>query len=162
MMNEMPDVRRQAWRLFLRTHAQLLDRLEHEMQERTSLPLNWYDVLARLRDAPNHEMRLQDLGRSVLLSKSGLTRRIDRMMEAGLVTRRGCKTDRRGAYAVLTPQGMAALQEAMPVHLDGVRAHFLDRLSEGEGHVLVQVFDRILETLEGDCAGTFEEAAAGD
>lgn len=150
-MNDETAPKRHAWELFLRAHARLMGCLGHELEERVSLPLSWYDVLFHLSRAPDHQMRLQDLGRSVLISKSGLTRRIDRMIEAGLVERRGCKTDRRGAFAVLTERGRDALLEAAPVHREGVTRYFLDQVMDEEALAMVSALERCLSSLESAC-----------
>ena len=85
-----------AWRAFLLTYSRVMRTLEQEMQESEGLALSWYDILAHLDDAPEGRIRMQFLADSILLSRSGLTRLIDRMVEAGLVTRENCPEDRRG------------------------------------------------------------------
>lgn len=149
-MNHSVDPRRAAWRLFLQGHARLVSCLAADLEQRTGLPLSWYDVLAQLHAAPGHELRLQDLVRSLVISKSGLTRRLDRMVAEGLVARRECAEDRRGAFAVLTEEGAVALAAAAPVHLEGIEARFLRYLTEQEAEALTAAFARILAGLE-DC-----------
>jgi DNA-binding MarR family transcriptional regulator len=126
-----PDSERLAvWRLFLEAHAAVTDRLGRELEERSGLPLTWYDVLVQLAGAPGRRLRMRDLAHAVLLSRSGLTRLVDRMVAAGLVCREAAESDRRGAEAVLTEAGRAALRRAAPVHLRGVQEHFAAHLGE--------------------------------
>src|SRR5438045_3780930 len=103
-----------AWRLFLEAHAALVEVLAAELERERGLPLTWYDVLVQLAEAPDGRLRMQDLARSVLISKSGLTRLVDRMERAGMVERQPCPSDLRGTFAVLTDAGRAALRGAAP------------------------------------------------
>lgn len=121
-----------AWRAFLRAHATVVDRLDHELQEEEGLALTWYEVLLHLNRAPEHRLRLSGLAEKLVLSRSGLTRLVDRMVAAGLVDREVCETDRRGAFAVLTSDGRARLRRASPVHLRGVQQHFAGMLTDQE------------------------------
>lgn len=136
-----------AWRLFLRTYRRVLDELEGELQERRGLSLAWYDVLIQLYRSPERRLRMNELAGSVLLSKSGLTRLIDRMEKAGLVERASCPSDRRGSFAVLTPRGEEVFKEAAPIHLEGIAKHFTDHLTPDEASTMVGAFERILEAL---------------
>lgn len=130
-MAARPDPDRLAvWRLFLEAHAVVTDRLGRELEAECHLPLTWYDVLLQLAGAPDRRLRMRDLADAVLLSRSGLTRLVDRMESAGLVVREATATDRRGADAVLTDAGRAALRRAAPVHLRGVQEHFAAHLTE--------------------------------
>lgn len=121
-----------AWRAFLRAHATVVDRLDRELQEDQGLPLTWYEVLLHLHRTPDHRLRLSELADRVLLSKSGLTRLVDRMVDARLIERQVCPTDRRGAFAALTDDGRARFTAAAPVHLAGVQRHFCGLLTEEE------------------------------
>jgi DNA-binding MarR family transcriptional regulator len=132
-----------AWRSFLEAHAAVVELLERELERECGLPLSQYEVLLRLNGAPNGRMRMQELARSVLLSKSGLSRLIDRMVDAGLVCREQSLTDRRGYFAVLTERGRSALRRAAPVHLRGIQEHFAGHLDEAEAAVLGAALSRI-------------------
>jgi DNA-binding MarR family transcriptional regulator len=141
-----PDIsptRMAAWRAFLEAHARVTDRLTHELRDEQNLPLTWYDVLVQLHEAPGHRLRMQELADAVVLSKSGLTRLIDRMQEADLVRRSECPSDRRGTFAELTELGLATLRRSAPTHLRGVREHFASLLTDEEAHVLAVALDRI-------------------
>lgn len=135
------------WASFLQSHAALIDVLESELQAQRELPLSWYDVLMTLAQAPRAEMRMQDLARGVLLSKSGLTRLFDRMEQAGLVERKSCPSDKRGTLAAMTPEGRRVLRRAMPIHGRGVEEHFLAHLTDDETAAMQSAFDKILAAL---------------
>jgi DNA-binding MarR family transcriptional regulator len=139
--------RMKVWASFLQAHAALVDALEAELQDRRDLPLSWYDVLITLAQAEGGELRMQDLARRVLLSKSGLTRLFDRMEQAGLVERRECESDRRGTYAAMTAEGRRVLRRAMPVHGKGVEEHFLSHLTAAEAAAMQSAFGKILQAL---------------
>jgi DNA-binding MarR family transcriptional regulator len=130
------DWRIGVWRSFLRAHAEVLRELEREMAAATGLPLAWYDVLLQLVEAPGRRLRMAELADRVLLSRSGLTRLIDRLQADGLVRRERSADDARGTYTVLTPAGLERLRAAAPVHLAGIRDHWLAHFSDDELRVL--------------------------
>jgi DNA-binding MarR family transcriptional regulator len=129
-----------AWRGYLRTHATLLARLDDELQRRHRLPLSSYEVLLFLDGAPDRRLRMSELAASVLLSPSGVTRLVDRLVEDGLVAKQRCAGDRRGSHAVLTDAGAARFAAARCTHLAGIRAGFLDRLSVEQQAALADVW----------------------
>ena len=120
-----------AWRTFLTAHATLIRALEAELEADQGLALSDFDVLAQL-DAAGGALRMRDLADRVLLSRSGLTRRVDRLEGVGYVERSACETDRRGSYARLTDAGRERLLRAMPVHVRGVADHFIAPLDADE------------------------------
>lgn len=130
--SEPDEARLEAWRAFLRAHATVVDRLDHEMQQECGIPLTWYEVLLHLHRTPDGRLRLSGLAERLLLSRSGLTRLVDRMVDAGLIERQVCSTDRRGAFAALTDLGRDRYTDAAPVHLRGVQEHFAALLSADE------------------------------
>ena len=134
-----------AWRAFLEAHARVSEVLARELRETEGLPLAWYDVLVQLSEVDDHELRMQELADAVLLSKSGLTRLVDRMEAAGLVRRRRCPDDRRGTLAQLTDEGYARLRATAPTHLQGVQDHFVDVLSDEEAEVLGRALARVAQ-----------------
>lgn len=121
-----------VWRLLQRAQARITRRLEAELLVAHDLPLASYDVLAQLAEAPGRRLRMNDLACRVLLSRSGLTRLIDRLQREGLVTREACSDDARGLFAVLTPAGEARLAEARPTYLRTVRSRFVDAFAPEE------------------------------
>jgi DNA-binding MarR family transcriptional regulator len=133
-----------AWRGMLRAHSQLTRQLDSELKDGHGLPLSAYEVLLFLEGSEGGAMRMSELADSVLLSHSGVTRRVDVLERDGLVERRRCPSDARGLLAVLTDSGRAALAEARTTHLAGVRRHFLARFSEEELGTFGGFWDRLL------------------
>lgn len=137
------DWRLAVWRSFLRTHNHLLRQLEHQLQSHGMMALGSYDVLVQLAEAPERRLRMSELAEAVLLSRSGLTRLVDRLQKDGLVHRQPDPEDARGMYTVLTAKGRDALRDASQVHLAGVAHLVLDRLSEPQLHQLQALMTQI-------------------
>jgi DNA-binding MarR family transcriptional regulator len=167
-MRDRPDAARMAaWRALLEAHAAVTDLLERELEQERGLPLSKFEVLLKLAEAPDGRMRMLELAQSVLLSKSGLSRLVDRMEEAELVRRERCPSDRRGAYAVLTDEGRRVLRRAAPVHLRGIQEHFASHIADDEVRVLADVLDRVTAAARDDgahreCPGTILERSAAE
>ena len=121
-----------AWRGLLRVHTALVRELDAELYATHDLPLSSYDVLIYLQAAPGRRLRMAELADSVLLSRSGVTRLVDRLEREGLIERDACTSDGRGLFAVLTDKGEELLARARPTHLAGVRERFLRHFSEEE------------------------------
>ncbi len=133
-----------VWRTFLRAHAEVTRRLEAELVAEHELPLAWYDVLLQLAEAPDRRLRMTELADRALLSRSGLTRLVDRLEQEGLVARAACPSDARGLFAVLTEGGLARLRAAAPTHLRGIGEHMTGRFSAGELEALGGLVARLL------------------
>jgi DNA-binding MarR family transcriptional regulator len=133
-----------AWQSFLMAHAKVIRILEQEMGAEQGLPLVWYDVLAQL-DHKGGQLRLSGLADSVLLSRSNITRLVDRMDNAGLVKREPCPEDRRGMYAVITPEGREALRRAWPGHWRGIIEHFIQHLSYEDVKALHTALSKVVQ-----------------
>lgn len=131
------------WRSFLRAHAGVMRELERELLAEAGMPLGWYDVLLTLAEAPDRRLRMAELADRVLLSRSGVTRLVDRLQAEGLVRREPSPHDARGTYTVLTADGLARLRSAAPVHLAGIRRHWLARFSDDELRTLGELLDRL-------------------
>ncbi|MGI8927068.1 MAG: MarR family winged helix-turn-helix transcriptional regulator [Tepidiformaceae bacterium] len=147
MARGMATAHLSAWRAFLETHTRVTTRLAAELERETGLPLTWYDVLVQVQEAGGRP-RMQELARRVLLSKSGVTRLVDRMAAAGLVAREPCPDDRRGAFVTLTAAGRARLRGAAPVHGRGIAEHFATALTEREAAALEAAMGKVLAGLE--------------
>jgi len=132
-----------AWRGFLRVHAALTKQLDAELAAIHGLPLSSYEVLLHLADAPEGRMRMSELAETVLLSRSGLTRLVDRLEREGVVRRESCPSDARGSNAVVTDAGRERLSTARATHLAGVRERFLDRFSAAEQRALAGYWERL-------------------
>ena len=150
--DELPPERLAAWRAFIRAHAAVVSRIERDLHERRLTPLTWYDVLIELVYAPDHRLRLSELAEAVSLSRSGLTRLVDRLEQAGLLRREPHPTDRRGAYAVLTPAGREAVARTRPRYLRDIATFFAAHLSEEESAVLGNALERIREANSAESA----------
>ena len=134
-----------AWRAFLEAHSTVIKALEREMQEGQGLPLTWSDVLVHLSEAPGRRLAHKALAESVVLSRSGITRLVDRMVAAGLVRREPSPDDRRVSHVVMTEEGQSALRWAAPGHIRGVVAHFSRHLGIDDVSVLQSFLSRVLE-----------------
>lgn len=134
-----------AWRAFLDAHARTIDVLTRELRDQQDLPLTWYDVLVQLSEAPDGQLRMQDLSDAIVLSKSGLTRLIDRMEREGLVCRFACAQDKRGTFAQITKDGLQTLSAAAPTHLSGVSEHFLSLFTDSELDILRELLGRVAD-----------------
>lgn len=155
-----------VWRTFLRAHASITRELEHELAEQHMLPLPSYDVLLQLAESPQRRLRMTDLADRVLLSRSGLTRLVDRLSKDGLVARESCPSDARGTFTVITPKGLERLREAAPTHLAGVQEHVTSRLSRSELDTFGRLLRKLLPETDavplGGCAvDDDDQAAAG-
>jgi DNA-binding MarR family transcriptional regulator len=132
-----------VWRSFLRGHARIVRVLAAELADARELPLASYDVLVQLSEAPTRRLRMTELAERVLLSRSGITRLVDRLEREGLVRREPCPDDARGLYAVATNAGIDRLRAASRVHLDGVMRHFVSRFSAAELADLGRLLGRV-------------------
>jgi DNA-binding MarR family transcriptional regulator len=136
----------QAWRSLLQAHATLTRQLDTDLRADTGLRLNDFDVLAQLAEAGG-ELRMTELAARTLLSRSGLTRRVARLVEEGLVRRANATEDGRGVVVALTDAGVARVTETVPVHLLGVSKLFVDRLDEQ----VLAVLETALRKVIVDC-----------
>jgi DNA-binding MarR family transcriptional regulator len=136
----LTDRELRAWRSFLRAHARVTRALEAELVTEHNLSLAEYDVLVNLIEAPDRRLRMTDLAARVLISRSGLTRLVDRMERSGLVERVSCPSDARGTFAALTEVGYQRLRSTAGTHLRGVREHVT-------GQFKVEELDRLFELM---------------
>lgn len=148
-----------AWRAFLEAHHAVMAVLGEELEE-IGLPIGFYDVLVQLTEA-ERGLRMAELARRVLLSKSGLTRLVDRMAGQGLVRRRPSPEDGRGYYVVATNLGRNALRRASPGHLRGVANHFTSLLTAQELIVITRAMNRVADAAGFGPADEEPESQAG-
>jgi len=141
---ELDEVELAAWRGLLRVHAALVKELDAELEARHGLPLTSYEVLRSLRKSPHGKLRMAELAEHALLSRSGMTRLIDRLEREGMVGRSLCDMDGRGCYAVLTQQGEAAVDQARATYIAVVRSRFVRHFSIEELQDLAALFARPL------------------
>ncbi|MFI5709383.1 MarR family winged helix-turn-helix transcriptional regulator [Kribbella sp. NPDC051620] len=131
------------WQTYLSVHRQIVDRLAEQMLNDHQLPLEWYDVLMNLADVPGHQLRQRELSDRLLLSESGVSRRLARMAKAGLLERTPADDDRRGVAVALTEKGAATLLEATDSHLALVAQLFTDKLTATELIALPQILSKL-------------------
>jgi DNA-binding MarR family transcriptional regulator len=150
----LDEAEQRVWRQLLLVDCRLRERLDRDLRLGADLTLGEYDVLVHLSEAPGRSLRMSDLAQRLLLSRSGLTRRIDGLVRAGLVARRPCDDDGRGSLAELTPAGLDRVRGAASVHVGGVRRYLFDPLEGPEGPEglagLAHGLDRIGRALGGD------------
>lgn len=127
----------------LRAHSALTKLLDAELVREHGLPLSSYEVLLFLADSPQGQLRMSELADGVLLSRSGLTRRVDRMERDGLLRREPSEDDARGWFAVITPKGRQLFNRARKTHLGGVRDRFLSRFSRDELRALGALWTKL-------------------
>jgi DNA-binding MarR family transcriptional regulator len=148
---DLNDQELRAWRGLLRAHASLAKRLDAELEERHGLPMSSYEVLHFLAGSERGRMRMCDLAEQAQMSRSGLTRLVDRLEREGLLERCSCEHDARGAYACLTAVGQERLCEARSTHRSVVREHFLSRFSAQELSSLAELWERIAPCCGRSC-----------
>jgi DNA-binding MarR family transcriptional regulator len=138
------DGRREAaWRALITAHARVVEKIERALVEAGLPPLGWYDVLLELSAAPGRRLRMHELARAVVLSRSGLTRLVDRLEGAGLLAREPTPEDGRGFFAVLTDEGRETLRRMWPVYSAGIADHFGRHLTDEEARVLAEALSRV-------------------
>ena len=146
--SELTSEQSRAWRAFLWAPTLIMRNLELEMRAADRLPLSWFDVLIHLYEAPQGQLRLQALAESVVLSRSGLTRLIDRMERAGVVRREQVTDDRRGLYAVMTGEGRRLFEQVAPRHIRRVNDHFAKHLSKADLRTLTATLSKLIAANE--------------
>ena len=141
--NELPDGRGiAAWLSLLRAHATLMRQLETQLEQQTGLALADYDVLAQLAIADG-QLRMTQLANRALISRSGMTRRVARLVDEGLVRRSEANADGRGVVVALTDAGVARLTDTVPAHARGIVEYFVSRLDDQELAVLESALDKV-------------------
>ncbi len=145
------DPRLLAWGAFLRAHAAVSRRLEAELEAAEQLSLADYDALVQLAFVEERRLRMNELADRLMLTRSGVSRLVDRLAADGLVARDRCSADARGAYAVLTDAGLSRLRAATPIHVHGVRRHFLEALPESDLAAFVRALDALVGVAGEPC-----------
>jgi DNA-binding MarR family transcriptional regulator len=142
-LRELAPAELGAWRGLLRAHSALVKALDAELLATHGLPLTSYEVLINLQAAPGRRRRMAELADSVLLSRSGTTRLVDRLEREGLIERDTCDSDGRGCFAVLTDRGEELLSKARATHLEGVRERFLNHFEAAELEQMAAWWNRV-------------------
>jgi DNA-binding MarR family transcriptional regulator len=134
--------RLRAWRLYFESALALVDVLDSEFERASGLPVRWYDVLVHLEETPDG-LRMNELAEQILYSKSGFTRVVDRMEEAGLVRRVRPENDRRSILVVLTDQGRNTMEQARLHHRHWIEQHFSRHLSDNDIKALTRALEKL-------------------
>jgi DNA-binding MarR family transcriptional regulator len=148
MTNWLSAEQQVHWRAYIAATTLLHEQLSRELQDAHGISIADYEILVRLSEAPERTLRMSQLADSTLASRSRLTHQIDRLERAGLVQRRACDEDRRGQNAVMTDQGFVLLVACAPTHVDGVRTHLVDLLTDEQFAALGQACAIVAEHLE--------------
>ncbi len=141
-----PDEQR-TWRAFLAASRALMDTLDRELQRDAGMPHAYYEILVRLSEAPDRQLRMSELADATGSSRSRLSHAVARLEAAGWVRRMDCPTDRRGQIALLTDDGFATLAAAAPGHVEGVRRHLFDALSPAQVDQLRRISEALTDHL---------------
>ncbi|MDR8413413.1 MarR family transcriptional regulator [Nonomuraea sp. 3-1Str] len=143
----LDDTEMAAWRAFLSTSHLLERRIEEQLKAAAGLTHPQYEILVRLADAPGRQLRMTELARDVVVSKSALTYQVTRLERAGLVERTTCPSDDRGVLAGITEAGLRCLERVAPGHLDVVRSYLIDRLTRDELEVMTTAMAKTEQAL---------------
>lgn len=143
MTRWLDDDQQDAWRRFLHATSLFTDQLDAGLQGRSNLSMTDYEILVFLSEAPEHRLRMSELAARVLVSKSRLTYRVDRLVKQGFVDRATCPSDGRGTNAILTDAGMNALEAAAPGHVSDVRRYLIDQIKPEELETFRNIFARV-------------------
>ena len=144
----LTDEQQAVWRRYLEMQRRLNTALERQMQASGELSMPDFGVLVNLSEAEGQHLRVTDLARALRWEKSRLSHHLTRMERRGLITRRGCDSDGRGAHAVLTPEGRAALERVAPAHAEEVRRLLFDPLTPEQLAALGAACDAVLSQLD--------------
>jgi MarR family transcriptional regulator, 2-MHQ and catechol-resistance regulon repressor len=145
ILGQLDDDRIRLMGLIVRTHRRLTDNLGRELEQNVGIPLVFFDVLIHVGGAPESRLTMSRLSSDVALTTGGVTRLVDRMVEAGLVARENCPNDRRSIYVVLTPEGQAVLGRAIAAHIDGIDRHLVAHLEAGDRAALEVALVKVLD-----------------
>ncbi|MDQ4143280.1 MAG: MarR family transcriptional regulator [Actinomycetota bacterium] len=138
------DGAHQAWPVFFRSCLVLIDRIDRELESEAGLPLSWFEVLSQLGSRPGAMMPMKQLADSICLSKSGVSRLVDRMADRGLVKRAPCQEDGRVIFACLTPEGRAAYERARPAAYRCIEEHFSRHITPDEASAMTGALMKVL------------------
>jgi len=148
-MSKDPDPKGHAWAVLLSAHATLIERMEAALGEAKLPPLGWYDILWELEKAEGGKLRMHDLARRVVLSRSNLSRLADRLEHARLIERQDTEHDRRGYDCVITRVGLAMRKKMWPVYKAGIERLFSRHITVEEARVIGEGLARVAKAVRG-------------
>lgn len=146
--NPLPETHLEAWRSYYPSFWRVFTAIEADLAAAGLPSLSWYDALYELYLAPDRHLRMSELARSALLSRSGLTRLVDKLEKEGLIRRKACPSDGRVQHAELTDKGVETLRKIWPVYRAGIAKYFATHLSEAEARQVSAIFGRVRAGLE--------------
>jgi DNA-binding MarR family transcriptional regulator len=144
VLAQIDDERLLLMGLLVRSHRRLADVLGRELEESVGIPLVWFDVLIHVGGAAEGRLTMSKLSSEVSLTTGGVTRLVDRMVEAGLVARQNCPSDRRSVHVVLTPTGESILSQAIGEHIEGIDRHLMAPLDEADRAALSAALSKLV------------------
>jgi DNA-binding MarR family transcriptional regulator len=150
----LSESEQRVWRNYTAATKLVAERLDRQLQRDAGMPTTYYEILVALSEAPDRELRMSELAEFTRSSRSRLSHAIARLEENGWVTRRSCPTDKRGAFAVLTDEGMKTLVKAAPTHVNEVRASLFDGLTDEQARLLGEITGAIREHAGRGCPNT--------
>ncbi|GAB3879353.1 MarR family transcriptional regulator [Kibdelosporangium lantanae] len=165
-MSDMTEVRwlntreQSVWRGFLTATGSFMEHLDRQMQRDSGMPLAYFEILAVLSEMPDRSLRMSELAEMCRSSRSRLSHAVSRLEEAGWVRRRACESDKRGSFAELTDAGFKVLEQAAPGHVNAVRAHLFDVLTEEQLDQLDKIAAAINTGLAPQCDAVKAELEA--
>ncbi|MFD9436459.1 MarR family winged helix-turn-helix transcriptional regulator [Streptomyces sp. NPDC060002] len=133
-----------AWRAYVAGYLLLEDAIDRQLQQEAGLPHLYYSILANLSETPERRLRMTDLAEQLKITRSRLTYAVTRLEKDGLLRREECRWDKRGTVAALTDQGMAALENLAPGHVETVRSALFDRLTPEQVGQLEEIFTQVV------------------
>jgi DNA-binding MarR family transcriptional regulator len=145
VLGQIDDERLHLMGLIVRSHRLLTDRLGRELEQEVGIPLVFFDVLINVGAAPEGRLTMSRLSTDVALTTGGVTRLVDRMVEAGLVERQACPNDRRSIHVVLTDEGRGVLNRAVGAHIEGIDRHLMAHLDDDDRAALTTALTKVLD-----------------
>lgn len=139
----LDETEMRIWRAFIEASGRVIHQLDASLKAESGLSFEDYEVLVHLSESDERQLRMSELSELLLHSQSRLTQRVNRLTERGLVCREKCPHDRRGTFAVLTPEGLATVERVAPTHLRDVRSRLIDLIEPAERTALVEVLERV-------------------
>lgn len=149
----LPETHLEAWRRYYVSFWRIFAAIEADLQAAGLPSLSWYDALYELYLAPDHHLRMSELARSALLSRSGLTRLVDKLEKEKLLERKSCPSDGRVQHAVLTDKGVEMLRKIWPVYRAGIARHFAAPLTETEAKDFARVVGKVAAAMPAARSG---------
>jgi DNA-binding MarR family transcriptional regulator len=148
MKTTLPETHLEAWRKYYVSFWRVFAAIEEDLAAAGLPSLSWYDALYELYLAPERRLRMNELARSALLSRSGLTRLVDKLEKERLIERKACPQDGRALHAQLTTRGVETLRKIWPVYRAGIAKYFAAHLNKAEAEQMAEMLGRVVAAAE--------------